>query len=61
MDKRIYIACKKSKTSDCTYLVLVIDGVFVSFDRLTVEKVAMANGISNIELRELKSGEEVVL
>lgn len=47
------IVCKKSSKSGKTYLVLVYNGIYVSFDRLTIERVAMTNGVSNIELSEL--------
>lgn len=55
----MYIECKKSKKSEATYLVLVINGIFVSFDRSVIERVAMTNGISNIDLNHLGDGQKI--
>lgn len=54
-----YILCKKSKKSDSLYLVLVVNGVFVSFDRSVIEKVAMTKGISNIDLQAMQIDDSI--
>lgn len=53
------IICKKSKKSENLYLVLVVNDVYVTFERPTIEKVAMSVGISNIELAEMHDGDEI--
>ena len=55
----MYIICKKSAKSGKSYLVLVVNDIYVSFDRLVIERVAMTNGISNIELCELNIDESI--
>ena len=46
------IICKKSEKGN-RYLVLSINGVYVTFDSRIIEKVAMTVGISNIDLSKL--------
>lgn len=55
----MYIICKKSTKTGKSYLVLVVNDIYVSFDRLVIERVAMTNGISNIELSELNVDERI--
>lgn len=55
----MYIVCKKSKKSESLYVVLVINGVYVSFDRSVIEKLAMTNGISNVDISLLQEDEYI--
>lgn len=55
------IVCKKSSKSGKSYLVLVFNGIYVSFDRFTIERVAMTNGISNVDLSEMNVGDIINL
>ena len=54
--------CKKhSSKSDKDYYVLVVNGVYVSFDVAIIEKVAMTNEVSNIDLKYMQVGEEIYI
>lgn len=50
------IICKESQKGN-KYLVLSINGVYVTFDSRSIEKVAMTVGISNIDLAKLNVDE----
>lgn len=57
----MYIICKKSKKSEKTYLVLVVNDVYVSFDRAVIEKVALTVGVSNLDLQRLMVDEHIII
>ena len=56
----IEICCKLSKKGS-KYLVLVINGVYAFVDTYTIEKIALTNGVSNIDLARLDVDDKIII
>ena len=54
------IECKISKKGN-KFLVLTYNGIYITFDMRVIEKIAMENDVSNIDLYHLDEGENIII